>query len=68
MPNIEVTTKRCLVCRKNSIMKLDKDSYDRWQSGMYVQTAFPRMSPDDRELLISGTHSKCWDARFGDDD
>jgi hypothetical protein len=61
---VTYTTKACSHCGKTSKMKLDGEAYDNWRGGMYVQRAFPGMSSDDRELLVSGTHPKCWDEMF----
>ncbi len=68
MATVEVTTKRCIWCKKSSKLKLDKDRYATWQSGVHVQTAFPSMSSDVRELLISGTHPNCWEEMYSDED
>lgn len=35
------------------------------QKNKLVQQAFPNMSADGRELLLSGTHPECWDAMMG---
>jgi hypothetical protein len=43
------------------MMELDYDSYLAYMDGKYVQDAFPEMSPDEREMLITGTHPECWD-------
>jgi hypothetical protein len=61
---VEVTTKRCAFCRKSTKMTLPQEGYNKWQAGAFVQVAFPRMSPADRELLITGVDSKCWDANM----
>lgn len=58
---VKVHTKPCIVCGKRSIVYLPKDKYDRWQSGTLIQKVFPEMSVAGRELLISGTHERCWD-------
>ena len=34
----------------------------------YVQDIFPHISKEEREMLISGTHPKCWTEMFGDID
>ena len=66
MATVKFTTKRCFVCKKTTTLNLDKARYDKWKAGSYVQDAFPRLSASDRELLITGTHSECWEAKFGD--
>jgi hypothetical protein len=61
---VTYTTKSCRHCGKASKMKLDGEAYDAWRSGTHVQTAFPQMSADDREQLVSGIHPACWDILF----
>lgn len=63
---ISVYTPPCTVCQRSEHMHLEKDSFDRWQNGEVIQKAFPRLTEDERELLISGTHSECWDSMFVD--
>lgn len=60
-------TRPCEVCRKTTTMVLDEIQVLAWQGGMLVQEAFPELSPDLRELLISGTHPACWDELWGDE-
>jgi hypothetical protein len=57
----------CRVCGERSVIVLPKSSVRGWQAGALIQSVFPWMSPDERELLISGTHSHCWDTLFGAD-
>jgi hypothetical protein len=47
---------------------LDIESYRRWRAGTMVQDAFPLLSSDERELLLSGTCSTCWDNLMGEED
>ena len=58
-------TKSCTVCHKTSKVALQKASFIRWRDGEHVQNVWPEMTPDERELLITGTHPKCWDEMFG---
>ena len=39
-----------------------------WKSGQNIQRAFPEMPKERRELLISGTHSDCWDRLFAEEE
>lgn len=39
-----------------------------WASGTLIQDAFPFLSPEDRELLISGIPSQEFDALFPEDE
>jgi len=54
------------MCHQRSTIMLDKEKYDRWQAGEHVQNVWPEMSPENREVLISGTHPKCWDYLFAE--
>lgn len=37
----------------------------RWLAGEPIQTAMPKVNPDDREFLISGISPKGWSKTFG---
>lgn len=65
---IDYKTKKCMFCGKSQTLKLPVDGYSKWRSGAFVQSAFPKLSPQERELLITGVDSKCWDANMGDED
>ena len=58
-------TRTCCVCKKGGSVKVKRAELDNWNGGMMAQEAFPDMSADDREQLISGTHPKCWEKLFG---
>lgn len=34
----------------------------------HVQDIFPYLTPDEREMFISGTCKVCWDDMFGEDE
>ena len=65
---IVVKTKTCTVCGEYEVWSLDRQAVEIWQGGEYIQNAFPDMSAEDRELLISGTHPACWNKLFGEDE
>lgn len=59
-----IRTKPCIVCGlQTQIEFTDKEwlGYQQWKSGTHIQHAFPRWTPEQRELLITGTHPACWD-------
>lgn len=60
MSTIRVRCRPCVVCADAAEFDVDEAGYLAWQSGAYVQDAFPTLSANDRELLISGTHPTCW--------
>lgn len=40
---------------------------ENWKSGMLIQRAFPNLSAEDREFLISGICPTCWSKLFPPD-
>jgi len=65
---ILVKTRTCHVCGKYELWSLDCKAVESWQAGEYIQNAFPEMSIEDREILITGTHPACWDKLFPKED
>ena len=65
----EITvTKECPHCGNLSHIQIDAVSYKRWKSGEFIQVVWPDSTPDWRELLKTGIHSKCWDEIFMEDE
>lgn len=61
MSTIIITTPVCVMCGESSQIEVESEAFYSWRSGTLTQIAFPEMPADQREQLISGTHSKCWD-------
>ena len=57
--------KTCRSCKKDNRLEIAERDYKRWLSGVPIQMAMPRLSADDRELLVSGICGKCFDKMFG---
>jgi hypothetical protein len=56
----------CPFCgRANEVEVNEMDCLD-WQDGMMAQVAFPYLSANEREKLISGCCVQCWDKMFGE--
>lgn len=52
----------CDHCGREFKIGVDFEDYREWKSGRKVaQVAFPYLTPDERELLISKTCGECWD-------
>lgn len=52
--------------REIPITKLE---YEQWLgTNTLIQVAFPLLTPDEREFLISGVTPEEWDELFGEDD
>ena len=58
----------CPFCGEMHEVPVNEDDYWDWQDGTSVQDAFPYLTADEREMLISGICPKCWDKTFGDDE
>ena len=67
--NKEVTiVTRCPFCGRANEVAVNETDYLDWQDGALVQNAFPYLSADEREMLISGICPTCWADTFGDED
>lgn len=59
---------RCPFCGHANEVAVNEMDYLDWQDGMLVQKAFPYLSADKREMLISGICPTCWEKTFGGED
>ena len=67
-PRYELTTV-CPICGEEHKVVVNTDDYFAWNSlGWHTQDAFPYLSDNEREMLISGVCPTCWDSMFGSDD
>lgn len=57
--------KKCYHCKNTVELQVLKTDFIAYQNGAFVQDAFPYLSDGDRELLISGICSDCFDMMFG---
>lgn len=61
--NIQVP---CVNCGKIHNVRVYYNDWVAWRNGeKLVQEAFPYLTPEKRELLISRICPKCWDEMFG---
>lgn len=58
---MKFTTPECLLCHKESEVRLPREAAMQIMRGVPIQHAWPEASPEKRELIITGTHPKCWD-------
>lgn len=65
---VTVSTPICFVCGEKSFIKVRRSDLERYKNGDLIQHAFPEMLPQDREMLISGTHPDCFDQLFPEED
>lgn len=51
----------CPLCGTRRTVEVSAEAYENWNKrGFLIQHAFPELSEDDRELLLSGICSACW--------
>jgi hypothetical protein len=58
----------CVECHRTILILCTADEWDAYKHGLLIQDAFPNMSADEREMIISGICPKCWDVMFKEDD
>jgi hypothetical protein len=54
----------CRFCYKEVPVMVRGADLVAWRNGRLAQQAFPYLSADQRELLISGVCGLCWDSQF----
>ena len=60
----EVLT-QCPFCGEAHVVLVNEIDYLDWKDGKLAQNAFPYLSADEREMLISGICPDCWAGMFG---
>lgn len=56
-----IVTTTCPVCGKSHELRVNHEALERYMyEGVLVQNAFPELSPEERELLITGIDAACW--------
>ena len=58
----------CPFCGKPHTVNVHAADWHAFEDGALVQDAFPYLSANERELLISGICPTCWNSMFGDDE
>ena len=62
---IEIT---CPMCGTTHFVTVNKADYEAWQAGKMAQDAFPYLTADEREQLISRLCPFCIEDFFGSDE
>jgi hypothetical protein len=58
----------CIHCKATNRILVETHLLEQWRSGQHVQDVFPHLTLDERELILTGTHSECWNEIFADSD
>jgi hypothetical protein len=65
MSSMEIIfTKPCIHCGDTGMVAVPREQVIKYIDRAHAQEAFPDMSIELREQIISGTHPKCWDEMF----
>ena len=60
---------KCPLCHEINEVTVELHNYLDYTFGhIKAQDAFPYLTPNERELIISGTCAECWDKMFGDEE
>lgn len=60
--------KVCPICHELHQVEVSEADYNTWSDGTLVQDAFPYLSAEEREILVSGICPDCWDSMFSDEE
>ena len=63
-----------LITRKSQLTGVERtmdlnitlEQIDKFQAGAMVQHAFPNLTPEEREFILTGATEEEWDAAVGD--
>lgn len=58
---------KCKLCGETNFVTVYQQDLEDYKQGKSVLEAFPYLTPDERELIISGTCKTCWDKEFGEE-
>lgn len=65
---IKAGTPACPFCGKTHVVMIDTAGLLNYKNGALIGTAFPYLTADERELLISGTCPECWEKYMKEDE
>jgi hypothetical protein len=57
----------CQVTGQTHSIVVDAGDVRRWEQGELIQEVWPGMTPDNREILVSGWTPAEWDVLFGEE-
>lgn len=65
---VTIKTPVCHLCKESGTIELTEAEAVALEVMPFIQDALPNRTPEEREMLITGTHPACWDAMFPPDD
>lgn len=58
---MSVVTPMCPYCGRTSEISVPIDGLEAFGLGAHIQEAFPDLTKEEREMLITGLHPDCFD-------
>jgi hypothetical protein len=58
----------CVMCGKRTEISVPTVGWEKYKAGELIQRAFPDMSPQDREMIMTGTHPECWNIMWEEEE
>ena len=68
MSDTSLVTKPCPTCKRMDTFTVPAEQVAAYKAGAHVQDAFPGLTADQREQLITGYCGPCWDLAFGEEE
>ena len=56
------------MCKQTKTLVLNPDDWIKYEHGALVQDAFPYLTNEERESLVSGIWDPCWAKMFDNDE
>ena len=66
--DLKATFHVCPHCEGSSRIKVSLFMYMQWTAGANIQDVWPHVPADQRETMITGYHSACFDELFKEED
>jgi hypothetical protein len=65
--DVEYYRNKCYYCHEENVIIVNVNDLTFWQSGEFIQDAFPYLNANQRELIKTGIHPECWDKMLGNE-
>jgi hypothetical protein len=62
---MKVRTIPCPECGRQDVFDVTDFEIEKYRNGAHIQNAFPNLTADQREQLITGLDKECWDKVMG---
>ena len=56
--------RECPICGEYHEVLINEEDYYAYLDGELVQVAFPYLTADEREIIVTGICKDCWDKMF----